>query len=861
MQDKQRTMILNKAISLLEQGQSEAAINQYKTLLQQDENDIEALMMLGTIYGATGMPEEGIKHLEKSVEIQSDLYEAHLDLGNLYRMLGKFNIAIPHLEKATQNKETSANAWTTLSGIYGLLGDFTQAEFCCNSAIEADSRSTEAYINLANIHITQNKFREAIHLLEKLLGFNPDEKEALLIIARQCLRINDNKMAEHYAAKLIPLRADHVEAHFILGNALQNQGEFDHALEYYTRTVALDPNHAEAHERTGVIHQTHGDNQLAIAEFERSIQIKPEQPMTLYNIGVILLSTKNHDAAAYYFQQVISLRTDFVPAYNKLGIALKHLQKFDDAITFLKKGMNLAEKKSPFYYLLSDIYLENGYPDSALAFNKKAMELGSNNPEFIIQFASIQEYLGDYNQSFDSYNHAAEIEPSNTQAIYGQGISLIKQGLYHKASPYFEKALTIDSSHHESLLGLANCHLTNQKPDAALSYANRANKAKPNDTNIIAFISLIYDQMGDYRRAQKILEPYLKDNQNEINIILAFASIAKKIGRVEEAISQMEALLKTKTLSTSAQCNLHFNLGRLYDGINSYDMAFKHYEKGNLLKGKEFDTGQHNLEIDSLIKACNRQYFNTHPVSDIQSNQPVFIVGMPRSGTSLVEQILASHPDITGAGELPHIIQLTISMHTMVGADKPYPQCLKLLPREKLNHFAKQYLTRLSEGAHDSLRITDKMPGNFLHLGLIQQLFPKARIIHCIRNPIDTCLSCYFQNFSKSHDYSYDLATLGAFHRSYQKVMQHWLNTLSISMMQIEYENLVSNQEKYSKALIDFCGLKWDEKCMDFYKTKRFIGTASYAQVTEPMYSSSVMRGANYEKHIQSLVKALNTPY
>jgi len=245
------------------------------------------------------------------------------------------------------------------------------------------------------------------------------------------------------------------------------------------------------------------------------------------------------------------------------------------------------------------------------------------------------------------------------------------------------------------------------------------------------------------------------------------------------------------------------------------------------------------------------------PRASVRSDRPVFIVGMPRSGTSLIEQILASHPQVFGAGELTDIVRLPLSLHTMLGTERKYPQCLSLLTQDRIDTFAQHYLDKLASLSPDASRVIDKMPGNFMHLGFIELLFPDARIIHCMRDPLDTCLSCYFQDFSRSHPYSYDLENLGAFYNEYRKIMQHWRSVLSIPMYEIQYEELVADQEMKSRELVEFCGLEWDERCLNFHETKRYVGTASYDQVRQPMYKKSAGRWKNYENRIDVLKKSL----
>ncbi len=261
--------------------------------------------------------------------------------------------------------------------------------------------------------------------------------------------------------------------------------------------------------------------------------------------------------------------------------------------------------------------------------------------------------------------------------------------------------------------------------------------------------------------------------------------------------------------------------------------------------------------IDRLIAAFTPERLQSLPRAQHDSKTPVFILGMPRSGTSLVEQILASHPQVHGAGELNNIMRLESGMPDLVGGGKRFPDGLNKLTQEHVDELASHYLEHLAELSPDALRVTDKMPNNFLHLGTIQLLFPDARIIHCMRDPLDTCLSCYFQNFFAQHPYTNDLGHLGAYYNGYERLMAHWKQTLDLPIFDIRYEDLVENQETKSREMIEFIGLEWDEACLKFHENKRIGRTASYDQVRQPIYKGSVARWRNYESHLEPLRKAL----
>ncbi|HHH43454.1 MAG TPA: sulfotransferase, partial [Gammaproteobacteria bacterium] len=245
----------------------------------------------------------------------------------------------------------------------------------------------------------------------------------------------------------------------------------------------------------------------------------------------------------------------------------------------------------------------------------------------------------------------------------------------------------------------------------------------------------------------------------------------------------------------------------------------------------------------------------------VQSPRLLFIVGMPRSGTSLVEQMLDSHPEVQAAGELPLITQFVESLPSILNTTHPYPECVAEVNREVVEGFARQYLDQVAGLSGGKRYVVDKMPGNFRFLGLIQAMFPESRVIHCRRDPLDTCLSCYFHEFNASQNYSTELDDLGLFYQGYRKLMEHWGRVLSLPVFDLQYEALVRGTEEVCQNLLRFCGLEWDQRCLQFFDNRRDVGTASHEQVRKPIYAHSAGRWKSYRKHLEPLKAALARPW
>jgi tetratricopeptide (TPR) repeat protein len=337
-----------------------------------------------------------------------------------------------------------------------------------------------------------------------------------------------------------------------------------------------------------------------------------------------------------------------------------------------------------------------------------------------------------------------------------------------------------------------------------------------------------------------------------------------QLRKVKKNDQSMKELLETyeriDDLAPSQIEYLHFALGKCYDDTNQHEKAFKHYQSGCELKRKRinYDPKQQSLFFDNLITIFDKAKIKSLRQFSNPSDLPIFVLGMPRSGTTLTEQIIASHPKVFGAGELRHFVDLVNKSVNTSNGQLFYPLNINLLSNEQIADIGTEYITRLRAYSPDAPHITDKMPGNFTNVGMIHALLPNAKIIHVVRNPFDNCLSCYTRLFQHGQSFTYDIAELGRYYADYRRLMQHWRKVLpKEAFLDVVYEDLVTDTEAQAKRIIDFCGLEWDANCLEFHKMERQVRTASVTQVRQPIYTTSVDRWKRFEKELQPLAIAL----
>jgi tetratricopeptide (TPR) repeat protein len=373
----------------------------------------------------------------------------------------------------------------------------------------------------------------------------------------------------------------------------------------------------------------------------------------------------------------------------------------------------------------------------------------------------------------------------------------------------------------------------------------------------LAGLAGLLETARQYETGIALLRPHLKRGDASPMVHVAYAQLLRRMDRKQEALLHLAPIAKAEGLRPEERSPVHFTLGDLLDDLGEYDRAFAHYRLANALKEVDYSRKRRTREVDQLVTIFSEENMARMPRSPLLSHRPVFIVGMPRSGTSLVEQIIASHPEVYGAGELRDVGLLAVQL----GRNEervPYPDILLRVEQAELRRLCREYLSKMRHTAPDAKRFTDKMWQNFEHLGLIELLFPQARVIHCRRDPIDTCLSCYQQSFGTAGPpFAYDLGHIAGYYHEYRRLMAHWEQVCDLRVLEVDYEQLVADPEGESRRMVDFIELDWDPACLRYYENPRIVRTASYAQVREPVYETSIGRWRNYETHLAPLIEAL----
>jgi tetratricopeptide (TPR) repeat protein len=404
--------------------------------------------------------------------------------------------------------------------------------------------------------------------------------------------------------------------------------------------------------------------------------------------------------------------------------------------------------------------------------------------------------------------------------------------------------------------GLAAWYLQQGEIVRALEHSAKAVALWPREPGIQITRACVLAGNAQTREAMEILEALMAAGSTDPRLAATFAHIAPMIGQEARAAAMLERAMESKSVSPHVRTQFHFSAANLYEATGCHEQAFAHARKANAGVKRHYDPAAHAAWTQRQIGAYNKRNLAALPRATHGSRRPVFIVGMPRSGTSLVEQILATHPDVFGGGELK-LLNLTANAlaHAPWARDTAGTHRLDTLSVNRANGVAAVYVKGIEALNSTARYVTDKMPLNFETLGIAEMLLPDCHIIHCVRDPRDTCLSCYFTSFAEGNEFSFDLAHLATYYRDYRTLMDHWKQVLTVPMIEVRYEDVVADKEAQTRRLLEFLDLPWDERCLAFHENKRYVATSSRDQVRRPIYSSSVGRWKHYEKYIPELMK------
>jgi tetratricopeptide (TPR) repeat protein len=627
------------------------------------------------------------------------------------------------------------------------------------------------------------------------------------------------------------------------------------ARELFTRLCGKGTADADAWFLLGATHGQLGALDEAERCFRKAVTLAPAAFTAWDNLGISLLHQQRLDEAETCFRRAAQIQPGFAGAHNNLGNALRLKGRLQEAEAAIRRALQLDPNAAAACNNLAIVRLELGDAGEAAALARRAVALDRSYADAWHNLGEALCVQGQYDEAMRCYQAALQLDPAQLKTLLAMAGLLEQVNRRDDAHAVLTGAL--DKHPSAVALHIQLARLTADRKDSAGArrHYEAALRLRPDAKEAIAGIAGLLAFERKYPEAYATLQPFLAADDDHLSIALVYADISHHVGQDEDALARLERLLAGSTLPEFRRSALYFALARLHERLGHYAEAFQYYRLGNTSRPLPSDLRGHLQQMERIRTAFNRTAHAQIPVASRRSARPVFIVGMPRSGTSLIEQILASHSQVHGGGELTDLWAIVNALPGLTGM--AYPECAAGLTQDLVDRLAQDYLGRLDALSADALRVTDKLPHNFLHLGLIAHLFPDAQIIHCRRDPLDTCLSIYFHDFNQNNLYARDLNELGRYYRAYASLMAHWRDTLGLAMLEVRYEDLVADVEKAVRAIVGYCGLDWEDRCLRFYEAERTVYTPSREQVRRPIYASSVGRWRHYADFIEPLQQGL----
>jgi tetratricopeptide (TPR) repeat protein len=641
------------------------------------------------------------------------------------------------------------------------------------------------------------------------------------------------------------------------GMALFQRGRLQEAERAFQSVLSIDSKNINALQLLGIINFQSGRCKEGEQLLRRAIKQAPNIADLHFNLGNMLEQQGKLEQASIAFENAVKLGMRGEQAHNNLGMVLSKLGRLDEAESSLRKAMDINPK----------------------------------NPSALSNYGLLLRKQDKSDEAIKILEQAIAVEPRFVDAYSNLGTICFENGELSKAEGYLRKAMNIDAQNANIMSGLAGVLINRNEDAAALELLQNAVKLRPENVDINLNLAKALVKLEDDESAIEVYKRIEKYSPDNIYALTGMGGMLSKQGKFSDAeecfqkvveidsdnIAGRVGMLSIATPDTGddgvryleevypgledaeAKTSVAFCLGKVFEKGGDYSKAFSYFAEGNSLKRSGYDyTLDEDKEFFSSIKEVfTGGFFQEQSGCGAEENIPIFILGMPRSGTTLTEQILSSHSQVYGAGELPDLRK----QFTQLSKEREYkkfPEFAKRLTVDDLTKMGKDYIDGLRERASSAERVTDKMPHNFLHVGMIRLMLPNAKIIHCKRDPIDNCLSIFKQNFGGVHKYAYEQTELGRYHLLYQDLMEHWNRVLPGFMFELQYEEMVADQEGMTRKLLEFCELPWDDNCLHFHKSERTVKTASYTQVRKKMYSDSVQLWKRYEQELQLLISAIN---
>ncbi|MGA2497234.1 MAG: tetratricopeptide repeat protein [Tepidisphaeraceae bacterium] len=692
-----------------------------------------------------------------------------------------------------------------------------------------DEESSDALHLLGVLHHQQGDHARAVEEIGRAVALRPNVPAFHANLAEAYRALGQFDRAAGCCRTALQLWPDYPEAHCNLGLALQGLGRHAEAAEQFQQALRLRPDFPAAHNNLGNSLRELCQFDEALGHFRRAVELAPDYPPARTNLGQFLLDRGQPEEALPHCQEAVRLQPDLAPAHHNLGNALRALGRLVDARSAYLEAIRLDPNLAMSHAHLGLVLQQDGQLNDALAWLKHAVELEAGNPDFREYLADLYMDREEYADAIPCWEQAVALEPGRPSAHSGLGWALQEEGRPAEAAEHYREALRLRPDFAAARMSLGGLHEENGQ---------------------------LADAETAFREALE-LQP---------TFALPYARLATLLrGKLSDAdLSALEGRLADPQLADGPRARLLFALGHVLDGRGEFDRAAECLQCANALtlemakkQKRAYVPLEHERFVDKVLAGFGPEFFAGAHDAGLPTRRPVFVFGLPRSGTTLIEQVLASHSAVFGAGELRLARQTFESIPSILGRSGAPLACVPDLDGAAIHRLAEQHLEGLRVlDSKPAEHVVDKMPDNYIYLGLLAALFPQATFIHCRRDLRDVAVSCWMTDF-RSIRWANDTEHIASRCRQYRRLMQHWQTVLPVAVHEVVYEKLIDDFETEARRVLAVCGLEWEPACGRFHETARPVRTASVTQVREPLYRRALARWKHYEVALADLFARL----
>jgi tetratricopeptide (TPR) repeat protein len=666
--------------------------------------------------------------------------------------------------------------------------------------------------------------------------------------------------AEKICRNVLKVAPNDFDALHLLAGLKHQQGQNGEALKLISAALKRKPNEAVALSNCGVILNELNRFKEALASYNKVLAINPNYAEALNNRGNALQGLKRFNEALTNYGKAVALKPNYAEAFNNQGNALQELKRSDEALLSYDRAIVLKPDYAEAFNNRGNVLTELNRFEEALASYNKVLAINPNYAEALNNRGNALQGLKRFDEALLSYGKAIALKPSYAEAFNNRGNVL--QGLvrFDEALLSYDEAIALKRDYAEAFKNRGNVLRELSRFDEALVNYDQAIALKPDYAEAFNNRAIELMERGRLAEARMSAERAIQLAPRTAKHYRTLGDASRFVAG-DPRVTAMEDLAQDATsLSIDDRIELHFALAKAYEDLSQVEKSFGQLLAANALKRDQiaYDEAEALGTLARLQKVFTPHLIRSRQSVGAPSRVPVFIIGMPRSGSTLVEQILASHPQVFGGGELIYFNKALANLGTTKNSSQSSPELVLSVRDGEFRQLGESYLAEIKGLAPDAARIVDKTLSNYVYAGLIHLALPNAAIIHTLRDPVDTCISCFSKLFTKEQNYTYNLAELGRYYRHYQAAMAHWHRVLPPGrILDVPYEDVVVDLEGQARRIIAHCGLDWDNRCLSFYKTDRPVRTASATQVRQPIYSSAVGRWRVYEKFLNPLLVEL----